>query len=151
MSTMTEQFDVIALWHCLEHLQEPWRVVQEAARRLAPGGIVIVAIPNIESHEFSVLKERWRHLDTPRHLYFYPINSLAALARENGLKMLEVETNDELSKALAGDTWGNWAQRKFNQGVFQTFMARLSLRLSQYNAKRKSAGAGITAVFGLSS
>ena len=55
LAKMHEQFDVIVLWHSLEHLPTPWLVVRNAAKRLAPGGILLIAIPNIESHEFSWL------------------------------------------------------------------------------------------------
>ncbi len=47
LSKLDEKFDVIALWHSLEHLREPWLVIQQAAKRLAPHGILLVAIPNM--------------------------------------------------------------------------------------------------------
>ena len=40
MSAMEKKFDVIVLWHSLEHLPDPWFVLQSAAKRLAPGNLV---------------------------------------------------------------------------------------------------------------
>ena len=65
LASMDEEFDVIVLWHSLEHLPTPWLVIQRAAERLAPGGVLLIAIPNIESYEFSLLGRSWVHLDTP--------------------------------------------------------------------------------------
>jgi 2-polyprenyl-3-methyl-5-hydroxy-6-metoxy-1,4-benzoquinol methylase len=148
LSQMEEKFDVIVLWHCLEHLPSPWLVIQKAAERLMPGGILLVAIPNIESYEFSILKGDWKHLDTPRHLYFYPTRSLVALCQANGLKELEVDTMDELSEALGRDAWHTFAlskvPMKYVRGVFGRLLCYRAQRKQQ---KKKNLGSGITAVF----
>jgi 2-polyprenyl-3-methyl-5-hydroxy-6-metoxy-1,4-benzoquinol methylase len=145
MNSMDEQFDVIALWHSLEHLPNPWLVVQKAAERLAPGGILLIAVPNIESYDFSVLKAGWLHLDAPRHLFFYTARSLEKLCSSSGLKTLELTTSDQLSRILSRDAWHVRAVSiipiKYVRGV-------LGLLLYQI-AKRKSKGkhSGLTAIF----
>jgi 2-polyprenyl-3-methyl-5-hydroxy-6-metoxy-1,4-benzoquinol methylase len=148
LERMDEKFDVIALWHCLEHLPSPWLVIQKAAERLAPGGVLLLAIPNIESYEFSVLKGNWKHLDTPRHLYFYPARSLVALCQANGLTKLELSTMDELSEALGRDAWYSFALSKvpvkYVRGAFGRLLCYLSRRKEQ---KKENLGSGITAVF----
>lgn len=150
LRNIDEKFDVIALWHSLEHLPSPWLVVKYAAEKLNPGGLLLIAIPNIESHEFSIMKERWRHLDTPRHLYFYPIASLVALCEANGLTKLELTTMDELSDALSRDTWHHWATTKLNLkylrgalGLGRYYLERGKLR------NKENPGCGLTAVFQL--
>jgi len=147
MNKMTETFDVVALWHCLEHLREPWLVLQSAVRRLAPGGILIVAIPNIESYEFKVLKAAWRHIDAPRHLYFYPPDALARLCTGNGLVQLESTTTDELSKALSLDAWLHWSASTVKVKYLRGLVGRLGFYLSQFKARKQPNGSGITAVF----
>lgn len=42
-------FDVVTLWHVLEHLQEPRPMLQAAWRRLAPGGMIVLAVPNLDN------------------------------------------------------------------------------------------------------
>jgi 2-polyprenyl-3-methyl-5-hydroxy-6-metoxy-1,4-benzoquinol methylase len=145
LRTLDEKFDVIALWHSLEHLPKPWVVLQRAAERLAPGGILLVAVPNIESYDFSVLKAGWKHLDAPRHLYFYTAGSLGRLCLESGLKSLELTTTDRLSRILSKDAWRKKAATsvpiKYVRGV-------LGILLYQF-AKRKCDGkcSGLTAIF----
>jgi SAM-dependent methyltransferase len=144
---LEQKFDVIALWHSLEHLPEPWLVVERAAQSLAPGGILLIAIPNIESYEFSFLKGGWIHLDAPRHIYFYPGQSLVDLCQRHGLNRLEVETNDELSVRLSRGSWIQWAARKV-PARYVRILGRLSYGLARrQHAKKKDTGAGMTAVF----
>ena len=138
----------IFLWHCLEHLPSPWSVVREAAERLAPGGILLVAIPNIESYEFSKLKGNWRHLDTPRHLYFYPVDSLVALCQTNGLAKLEVTTKDELSDVLSKDAWHAVAVSKVPIKYVRGALGLLLFYAARKKEKNNvNSGSGMTAVF----
>ena len=147
LDQLNEKFDVITLWHSLEHLREPWHVIEQCAAHLAPGGILVIAVPNIESYQFSLLRSAWKHLDAPRHLFFYPVESLVQLCTDCGLSVLETTTADELSAALSYDTWYSLAQSlipvRYVRGAFA--------RLMQYAARRKeskpNAGAGLTAVF----
>jgi SAM-dependent methyltransferase len=66
-------FDVITMWHSLEHVHRPMTVLQEAYRLLAPGGKLLVAVPNIDSLPFRWFGPAWFGLDLPRHLtHFAP-------------------------------------------------------------------------------
>jgi len=146
LSEMSDKFDVIAIWHALEHLPTPWLVVQRAAERLAPGGVLLIAIPNIESNEFSVLKDRWRHLDTPRHLYFYPADSLAMLCQANGLTKLSITTTDELSDSFSWDTWYTWAKTKADIKYVRGIIGRIRYYFERIQTNEDS-GSGMTALF----
>ncbi len=149
LAQMNQKFDVIALWHSLEHLRSPWLVIEQAARSLAPGGILVVAIPNINSYQYSVLKAAWKHLDAPRHLFFFPIETLSKVCGKHGLVPLEVTTSDELSEALGRDTWHSLANSVLPVRYARGVLARL-LRIAAWRGERKpNAGAGLTAVFQL--
>ncbi len=148
MAGMTERFDVIALWHSIEHLREPWMVMERAAERLASGGILVVALPNIESFEFAVLKERWRHLDAPRHLYFYPPDALTALGERHGLRTVELKTHDRLSELMAKDTWVEWAKRWLGANRFTERLMLMAYGWARGRERgKRHSGSGITVVF----
>ncbi len=140
-------FDVIALWHCLEHLPEPWRMLESAAKHLAPGGVLLVATPNIESHEFRVLKERWRNLDAPRHLTFYPMEALIALCEEQGLVTMEATTTDELSDRFSAETWHLVAASAPPIPYVRGGVARALKAWSNRRERKENSGPGLTAVF----
>lgn len=74
-------FDAAVMWHVLEHVPEPGRVVAEVYRLLKPGGAFLVSVPNFDSPEARATRAGWFHLDVPRHLvHFTPETLRAALA-----------------------------------------------------------------------
>jgi SAM-dependent methyltransferase len=65
---MTGQWSAVIFWHSLEHLRRPVRSLRHAAKVVAPGGMLIVAVPNATSMQARMFGDRWLHLDLPRHL-----------------------------------------------------------------------------------
>lgn len=63
-----DHFDAVALWHVLEHLQDPAAALADAARVLRPGGVLMVGVPSFDSVEARLARDAWFHLDVPRHL-----------------------------------------------------------------------------------
>jgi SAM-dependent methyltransferase len=143
-----KQYDVIALWHSLEHLEEPWSVLAVAARRLKPDGILLVAIPNIAGAQSRWLGARWLHLDAPRHLYFWPPNDLATLMNRLGLETVDLDTTDHLSAVLSRNAWEFyfWSKLKRIRYV-RTVVAKILAPLFSLLTQRRGRGAGITATF----
>jgi SAM-dependent methyltransferase len=83
-------FDVITMWHVLEHLPDPLAAVARAEELLAPGGRLVISVPNIESLQARLGGERWFHLDLPRHLMHFSPRSLSALVDRTGLRVERV-------------------------------------------------------------
>lgn len=77
----------IVLWHALEHLPEPGAAVEHAARLLAPGGVLIVAVPDAGSPQARAFGGDWLHLDLPRHLVHLPAPALLAGLESAGLRV----------------------------------------------------------------
>jgi SAM-dependent methyltransferase len=109
LANMTDNFDVITLWHSIEHLPHPWDVIRRAAQRLNPGGILLVATPNPDSFEFSLLGGCWVHLDAPRHFYLLPPGLVQTIGSDCGLRMIRFTTNDKLSDILSNYAWESFA------------------------------------------
>lgn len=80
----------IVLWHSLEHLPAPRQALSDAAQRLAPGGILVVAVPNFASLQAQLFGERWFHLDLPRHLSHLTADSLLSALPDEGLVAIAV-------------------------------------------------------------
>ena len=83
-------FDVIVMFNVLEHIGEPMPLLQECARRLTPGGKVIMSMHNLASWQARFAKEHWFHLDPPRHLIHFTPETLRRSLERAGLKLVEV-------------------------------------------------------------
>jgi SAM-dependent methyltransferase len=81
-----QSFDIVVMWHVLEHMSDPRPMLAEASRILRPGGIFLVAVPNFGSPEARLTKAGWFHLDIPRHLSHHTHASLSQILGEAGLR-----------------------------------------------------------------
>lgn len=111
LADMAERYDAIVLWHSLEHLPTPWLVIENASKALKPDGVLLVAIPNIDSYDSRLMREKWLHLDAPRHIYFYSPDALSALCMHFGLLPLYLSTSDRLSLNLTLQAWYHYIRR----------------------------------------
>ncbi len=78
------RFDVITLWHVMEHLQDLPQVFESLRRLLRPGGTLIVALPNSASYDAALYGEYWGAYDVPRHLWHFAPDTFARLAHREG-------------------------------------------------------------------
>lgn len=83
-----QSFDVITLWHVLEHLPQPEKHIANYKDLLKPGGILVIAAPNFESHDRVHYKEDWAALDVPRHLWHFTPKGLISMSKENELQLI---------------------------------------------------------------
>jgi SAM-dependent methyltransferase len=79
------RFDAIVLWHVLEHLPDPARVLAEVARLLRPGGVALIGVPNFGSPEAGLARGGWYHLAVPRHLTHFTPGTIGRLIEDAGL------------------------------------------------------------------
>ncbi len=88
----TEKFDLITMWHVLEHVHDLQNTVAKIDSLLDDDGLLVIAVPNIESHDAQEYKQNWIALDTPRHLYHFSNKSMAKLFGAYHLKIIDVHT-----------------------------------------------------------
>jgi SAM-dependent methyltransferase len=74
-----ESFDIITMWQVLEHLRQPREVILKIHSLLKPGGLLVIAVPNFSSIQARIFRNRWYHLDVPRHLFHYSPQSLTKI------------------------------------------------------------------------
>jgi 2-polyprenyl-3-methyl-5-hydroxy-6-metoxy-1,4-benzoquinol methylase len=84
------RFDLIIMFHVLEHIAAPVTLLGECAKRLAPGGRIILNVPNFASWQSRFGGSNWFHLDPPRHLTHFTPETLAATLQRAGLKLADV-------------------------------------------------------------
>jgi 2-polyprenyl-3-methyl-5-hydroxy-6-metoxy-1,4-benzoquinol methylase len=64
-------FDLVILWHVLEHLEEPEQYLSLINHMLRPGGLLLLEVPNYSSLQSQFSGKHWFHLDLDRHLYHF--------------------------------------------------------------------------------
>jgi hypothetical protein len=79
------QFDVITMWHVLEHLHTPVQTLTALGAHLASRGTLVVSVPNFESVQASLFRGGWFHLDPPRHVIQFEQRTLAECLQRAGL------------------------------------------------------------------
>jgi len=74
-----EVFDVVTLWHVLEHLSDLENMIQKIENFVKPGGLLIVAVPNFRSYDAKYYKNYWAAYDVPRHLWHFSKKSIGII------------------------------------------------------------------------
>jgi SAM-dependent methyltransferase len=124
-------FDVVTMWHSLEHVHDPLEVLRAAHRLLVPGGRLLVAVPNIDSLPFRWFGPSWYGLDLPRHLIHFSPGTIRHMVeraglRVRGLRMLRHSRWLRESAALAcqekaSAPWRRWLKGKFASRLITSY------------------------------
>lgn len=84
-------FDVITLWHVLEHLPDLEMHINLFKKLLKPNGVLIIAVPNYKSFDASYYKAHWAAFDVPRHLWHFNKKSITKLTEKFSLKVEKIK------------------------------------------------------------
>ena len=85
-------FDVVTTWDVLEHLKNPLEVVGEVYRILKVEGMLFVFVPNFESVEVSICKEKCDTIVADTHLIYFTPKTIKELLRKSGFDILFCDT-----------------------------------------------------------
>ncbi|WP_438963839.1 class I SAM-dependent methyltransferase [Winogradskyella sp.] len=83
-------FDVITLWHVLEHLPKLDTHIQLFRKLLKPNGLLIIAVPNYKSYDATHYKEFWAAYDVPRHLWHFSRKSINKLFQKKNFTLIKI-------------------------------------------------------------
>lgn len=79
-----ESFDLVTLFHVMEHVANPRAVLTEVTRILKPDGALVLQVPNIDSWQFKAFGAKWYGLDIPRHVIDYSKDAMLKLLEDSG-------------------------------------------------------------------
>jgi SAM-dependent methyltransferase len=132
-------FDVIVMWHVLEHISNTSELLTEIRRILKPDGFLVILVPNIASLEFKVFGINWKGLDLPRHLYHFSPFTLNALLTGSGFRVSKISTQIEAAILEASiRNLLNLERPKIGKGILwkliRYFLWGLSFILAQIKA-----------------
>lgn len=84
-------YDVITMWHVLEHVDDLKSQTNELKRLLKPGGRLIIALPNFQSFDCQYYKDKWAAWDVPRHLNHFGPDCIRAIINASDFKSLDTQ------------------------------------------------------------
>jgi 2-polyprenyl-3-methyl-5-hydroxy-6-metoxy-1,4-benzoquinol methylase len=84
-----DQFDIITMWHSLEHMPYPDQAIIKATKWLKKGGILVVDVPNHESTDAIKYGLQWTGWDLPYHLSHFTSATLASMLENNGFTIIK--------------------------------------------------------------
>ena len=83
------QFDLITLWHVLEHLPELDLQLKKYHKLLKPNGVLLVAVPNFKCYSATHYKSFWAAYDVPRHFWHFSQKGMTSLFSKNQLEVVK--------------------------------------------------------------
>ena len=87
----SNSFDVITMWHVLEHVPDVEHQVAELKRLLKPSGTIIIAVPNFKSYDANHYKEFWAAYDVPRHLWHFSKTAIEKLFDKQNMNLEDIK------------------------------------------------------------
>lgn len=84
------QFDVITLWHVLEHIPNLMEYINNLKKLLKTNGVLVIAVPNFKSYDAKYYKEFWAAYDVPRHLWHFSKTAITKLFASEKMKVEEI-------------------------------------------------------------
>ena len=123
-------FDVITLWHVLEHLPNLDEQIKILDKLLKPEGTLILAVPNFKSYDATHYKEFWAAYDVPRHFWHFSQDTISKLFSEVGMCVVQ-------TKPMIFDSYYvSLLSEKYKSGKMKMLSAFFTGFISNRKAKR---------------
>lgn len=107
-----QKFQVITLWHVLEHLPNLEEQIKSLAGLLKDDGVLVIAVPNFKSFDAKHYKSYWAAYDVPRHLWHFSKKSISKLFAPHKLEVIKMKPMwfdafyvSMLSEKYRGNRW----------------------------------------------
>ncbi len=84
-----ERFDLVTMWHFLEHDYEPQRTLAKARAVLKPEGRLVIEVPRLDSVTFKLYGDRWPGLQAPQHTALYDKQRLLRMVTQAGFEVVD--------------------------------------------------------------
>ncbi len=116
--------DLVVMFHVLEHLADPQAALVAVARRVKPGGTLILGIPNLASWQSRFAGRSWMHLEVPRHLCHFSPDAIERALGASGFRMTRINF-----QSFEHDPFG-WVQSTLDRlGFEQSLLVKVLARM----------------------
>jgi len=130
-----KKFEVITLWHVLEHLPDLDKQISSLVGLLSDSGTLIVAVPNFKSYDANYYKNYWAAYDVPRHLWHFSRNSVRNIFAVHGMKVIKTKPMifDAFYVSLLSERY-----KSGKQNFVKAFWSGLKSNMLAYKSKEYS-------------
>lgn len=130
-----KKFQVITLWHVLEHLPDLENQIKKILSFLEPDGTLIIAVPNFKSFDAKHYKGFWAAYDVPRHLWHFSKTSIKLLFQKNDMKVVSIKPMvfDSFYVSLLSEKY-----KTGKQNYFKAFIVGLCSNIKAWKSKEYS-------------
>jgi 2-polyprenyl-3-methyl-5-hydroxy-6-metoxy-1,4-benzoquinol methylase len=128
----SHSFDVITLWHVLEHLPKLQSHIEIFESLLKPNGRLVMAVPNYKSYDATHYKNFWAAFDVPRHLWHFSQTSISRVVKIKNMEV--VKTAPMIFDAY----YVSLLSEKYKNGTMNPFKAFWIGSMSNWKAKRST-------------
>jgi len=97
-----DYFDAITMTHVLEHVHNAGPLLKTINKLLKHDGTAMIEVPNIDSLESKIFKERWMAIDAPRHLFHFTPLTLSRILENNDFRVVKIVHGSDLGKNKLG-------------------------------------------------
>jgi len=129
-----ESFDVVTMWHVLEHVYDLRKDLKRIEEVLKSNGKLFIAVPNMNSYDARFYKEFWAAYDVPRHLYHFTEKDISRLLSEFGFDLKKVipMKYDSYYVSMLSE---KYKKRSSLFGVFRGFISNLNSKKYGYSSQ----------------
>lgn len=85
-------FDAAVLWNVIEHVPDPAATIAEVARVLRPGGLIVMATPNVDAFDARIFGRHWALWEAPRHFNLFSPTTLGRVCERHGFERVTAES-----------------------------------------------------------
>ena len=134
-SLTNKKYELITLWHVLEHLPDLENQILKLVSHLEEEGTLVIAVPNFNSYDAKYYGEFWAAYDVPRHLWHFSKTAIEKLFAKHGLELVAVKPMvfDSFYVSLLSEKYKTGRQQ-----IFKAFALGLGSNLSAMQTKEYS-------------
>jgi 2-polyprenyl-3-methyl-5-hydroxy-6-metoxy-1,4-benzoquinol methylase len=128
----SHSFDVITLWHVLEHLPKLQSHIEIFESLLKPNGRLVIAVPNYKSYDATHYKNFWAAFDVPRHLWHFSQTSISRVVKTKNMEVIKT------APMIFDAYYVSLLSEKYKNGTMNPFKAFWIGAMSNWKAKRST-------------
>ncbi len=135
-----EKFDVVTMWHVLEHVYDLKKDIQEIKNKLKKDGSLIIAVPNCDSFDAKKYKKYWAAYDLPIHLYHFRPKNIKELFAQFDMEVVDMKPMkfDSFYISLESEKYKNGNQNSLGayfRGFYYGLISNLKAKNGTYSSQ----------------